>query len=148
MCDKIEFIRSDPDLKGEEWAAEHGAPLAAAEIYINGRELADILKAEELAYAEAEGHPTLAGAYGHIAPDKLYTALNKAKDSEGRAELLCCRQCGEVGCWSVSAHIMRDNKYVFWHRFEHNHRKWHYGLSYKFSAAEYEKALEKLNGMY
>ncbi len=148
MCDKIEFIRSDPALKGEEWAMEYSAPHVSAEIYINGRELADILKDEELAYAEAEGHPSLAGAYGHIAPYKLYTALNKAYDNGGRAELLCCRQCGETGCWSVSMHIIRDGKYVCWQEFKHIHREWHYSLSYKFSAPEYEKALEKLHGMY
>lgn len=148
MCDNIDFVLADPVEKGEKWAMEYTFPHSIAEIYINGRELIDILKAEELPYAGAEGHPSLAGSYGHISPEKLYNALKYSISADGRAALLCCGECGDVGCWSVSVYTRKDEKYVYWYKFEHDHRKWQYSLGYKFSAYEYEKALEKLNGMY
>ena len=150
MSDKIEFKIADPAELGETWAEENDRNLKAVEIYINGREFVDILKECEKPFADSEGHPNLAGSYGHNVPKILYCALSEAV-KEGTysnkygAELLCCRDCGIPGCWSVLAMISEDDDFVYWKSFSHNHRKmWKYDLSFRFVKADYEKEMEKL----
>lgn len=62
-------------------------------------------------------------------------------------ELLCCWDCGEPGCWSVVAHFRQDKNYVYWERFEHNHRDWEYDYSFCFNKTEYYKELTCLRSI-
>lgn len=141
MADNIEFKIINPVDKGEEWALEYGSTKNTVEIYINNIEIIRLLKNVEESYALSENHPSIAGAYGHISPEILYSELT---DKEKCAFLLCCNDCGDIGCWSVSVHIKEDENYVYWYDFEHNHRDWEYDLSFKFIKKDYIKALDSL----
>lgn len=150
MTDKLEFKLIKPSSKGEIWAEDEGRNLRAVEIYINNRELVDILREIEKPFAEEEGHPNLAGGYGHNIPQILYKDFTEALIPETYSqlygvELLCCKDCGVPGCWSPKAKIRQDEEFVYWEDFCQNHRKnWVYNLSYKFAKAEYEAEMEKL----
>lgn len=107
------------------------------------------MKPIEQPYCDEEGHPDIAGSYGHNSPKYLYESLMNAmkKDSYGAkdgVELLCCGGCGDSGCWSALAFIREDEEFVYWEKIEHNHRNWEYNLSYKFEKSVYYKALESL----
>lgn len=143
MADKLEFKLIDPVEANENWALEYGSKCKGVEIYINGTEIVPILKGIEILYASKEGKPHLAGDYGHNTPKHLYSQLTKSLDG---AELLCCGGCGDSGCWSVLVSIEQDDEYVYWNHFEHNHRDWEYGLSYRFEKQEYEQAMQQLKG--
>lgn len=135
MMDKIEFKIINPKGK-ERWADEYPPNIRVVEIYINGKELIDILKEIEYSY-----DPKLAGAYGHQTPEDLYSNLVEGEDS---ADLLCCSDCGDIGCWTVRVIITADEKYVYWINFSHHHREWKYDISYTFEKTAYEKALNYL----
>lgn len=144
MTDKISFKVINP--KGKEaWADDYDIS-EVVEIYINDTELVDILYEIERQYASEEGHPNLAGAYGHNTPKELVDNLLEASADchEDGVELLCCSGCGFSGCWSILVYIKYDADYVHWYKFEHNHRNWKYNISYKFDRIEYEKALKEL----
>ncbi len=150
MTDNIRFNIINP--QGiEAWAGDCKIS-QVVEIYINDKEFIDILRELEGPYAAEEGHPSLAGAYGHLTPKELIANLagagnkNEAYEDEG-AELLCCSGCGFSGCWSIVVHIKQDSEYVYWYKFEHNHRNWEYNISYKFDRKEYEKALEEMKAL-
>lgn len=122
----------------------------AVEIYINGREIVEILKEIETPYAMEEGHPKLAGAYGHNAAKTLYEDLREAMTEgtycqENGVELLCCKECGESGCWSVRVSVRQDEEYIYWEQFQHNHRKWNYDISFQFTKKDYERAMQQLS---
>lgn len=141
MADSILFNTINP--KGtEEWADEYDEN-EAVEIFINGIEIIDTLRIIETPYSIAEaGDSELAGAYGHLTPDELYYHLsNYCRE----VELLCCSSCGESGCWSILVDIVKDDKYVYWKNFRHNHRDWKYNIYYKFDKSDYKNALKKLH---
>lgn len=147
MPDEIEFRIINPR-ELEPWALNSNIS-KVTEIYLNGSEIIEILKKIELQYAVDEGHPTIAGAYGHLRPSILLRNLKESlvPDSYSQkygAELLCCLDCGDSGCWSVSVSVQQDEDYVYWKNFRHNHRDWDYGLSFMFERAAYESQLEKL----
>ncbi len=148
MNDIIEFKIVNPQNK-EEWIEEYSNIDAVAEIYINGTEIIDILKPIEQPYCDEEGHPDIAGSYGHNTPKYLYESLMNAMNKESYeskdgVELLCCGGCGYSGCWSTLVFIRDDEKFVYWEKIEHNHRDWKYNLSYKFEKLAYYRALETL----
>ena len=136
--DILKFKIIDPKGK-EDWADDYDIS-EAVEIYINGREIIELLKEIETPFAMDEGHIDIAGAYGHLTPKELYSELTDAEESS----LLCCDGCGFIGCWSVLVSVKMDDIYVYWNEFKHNHRDWKYNISYKFSRLEYENALKQL----
>lgn len=140
MADSILFKKFNP--KGiEAWADEFEA-IDAVEIYINNVEIVDILCPIEIPYVIAEDSELeLAGAYGHLTAQELYS--NLCDDYED-VELLCCSGCGLSGCWSVLIDIFKDDKYVYWKNFRHNHRDWKYDISYKFDKSDYEEMIKQL----
>ncbi|MBR4085899.1 MAG: hypothetical protein IKK33_16620 [Lachnospiraceae bacterium] len=134
--DVLEFKIINP--KGiEDWADDCDIR-EVVEIYINGREIVELLKEIEMPWAIKEGEIDLAGTYGHLPPKELYSELNDTEESA----LLCCDGCGLVGCWSVFVNVEKDEKYVYWKDFRHNHREWKYNISYKFYRSEYEDMLK------
>lgn len=136
--DALEFKIINP--KGiEDWADDCDIS-EAVEIYINGREIVELLKEIETPFAINEGEMDLAGSYGHLTPTELYSELNEAEESA----LLCCAGCGLIGCWAVLVSVEMDENYVYWKEFRHNHRKWKYNISYKFDRIVYEDALQQL----
>lgn len=138
MADKIDFKFIDPRGK-EEWADDLEID-KVVEIYLNDIELIEILKEVEKTYALKEGKLKLAGAYGHLTPKELYTNLM----ANNNVELLCCSECGNSSCWSIIIKIKKDQDYIYWQKFKHNHREWQYNISYKFDKILYEQAIKKL----
>ena len=136
--DMVEFKLFNPQGK-EDWAEDFDAN-QAVEIYINGKEIIEILKEIETPYAMSEGHVDIAGAYGHLTPKQLYSELTDTDESA----LLCCDGCGFTGCWSVLVKVEEDDNYIYWKNFRHNHRDWKYDISYKFGRIEYENAVKQL----
>ena len=123
----------------EDWV-EDSSVKEVVEIYINGKEIIEILKEIEIPFANNEGHISIAGAYGHLTPNELYSEL---MDSEESA-LVCCGDCGLIGCWAVVINVEMDEDYVYWKEFRHNHRDWEYNISFKFHRTEYENVLKKI----
>lgn len=136
--DVLNFKIINPKGK-EDWADDCDIS-EAVEIYINGKEIVEILKEIETPFAKNENAIDIAGAYGHLTPRELYSELNDTKESA----LLCCDGCGFIGCWAVLVSVEMDEEYVYWKEFRHNHRKWEYNISYKYDRREYEDALEQL----
>ena len=145
----LDFKLIDAALSGEEWAEDAKKPINVVEIYIDGVELVGIFRAVEIPYCEAEEHPNLAGDYGHMSAKNLYEDLTEATvEGSWSNELgvypLCCRSCGEPGCWSVTFHVREDDEYVWWYGFEHEHRDWEYNLEFKFLKKDYYAEITKL----
>lgn len=136
--DVLEFKIFNPQGK-ENWADDSDV-YEAVEIYINGKEIVELLKEIETPFAIDEGETDLAGAYGHLTPGELYSELKDVEESA----LLCCDGCGLSGCWSVLINIETDENYVYWKDFKHNHREWKYGIAYKFDRKTYEEILKEL----
>lgn len=140
MIDNLTFQIINPKGK-EEWADDYNIE-KVVEIYINEIEIIDILKPIETPFAIRDNQPNLAGNYGHQTPEELYSNLTEYSEN---VELLCCGGCGIIGCWSISVNIEKDDKYVYWKEFKHNHRDWKYNISYKFDKEKYESAMKKLH---
>lgn len=147
--DRISFRGFDPKAAGEDWAEEIIKPEPVIGIYINGTELVDILRPIEDALKEF-GDECESGGYGHLSASELYRELVSAAvpetfDSYYGAHLLCCKSCGECGCWSVLAKVEASEDTVVW-TLSHNHRDWDYKLRYIFSRIEYDNAVKGLKG--
>lgn len=145
----LDFKLIDAHFAGEEWAEDRKKPINVVEIYIDGIEIAEIFRKIELPYCEAENEPDKAGDYGHIPVRELYEDLIEATVKGSYSyELgvypLCCRGCGEPGCWSVTFRVREDDEYVWWYGFEHEHRDWKYNLEFAFLKSEYSAAMSKL----
>lgn len=148
--DKLEFKLIDAKKSNEAWAEDCEKSIFVVEIYINGKEIVSMLKEIEQPYCDTEGASEIAGGYGHNLPEDLYKNLSEAiiEDTYSNkygVTLLCCRDCGFSGCWSVILSVRQTKDYVYWENFRHNHREnWKYNLSYKFDRTEYDKAMEQL----
>lgn len=145
----LNFKLIDAVSAGEEWADEDRKPINVVEIYIDGVEIAEIFRRIEVPYCKAEGHPDLAGDYGHLSAKSLYIDLTEATTKgsfsyEIGVYPLCCGICGEPGCWSVTFHVCEDGEYVWWYGFEHEHRDWEYNLEFKFLKRDYDVEIKKL----
>ena len=135
MAEKINMLSFrlfDPVEAGEPWALSYGAFDRVVDIVIEGKPLLETIRAVEKPYMDAEGLPADVDDfnYGHISPHILYMNLCEAAsddeiDSFAReygAELYCCSDCGETGCWSVLTHIRSEEDFVYWYNFEQSHR--------------------------
>ena len=74
----LKFESFDPVEAGEKWAITWGADYKVVEIYVDGERLLDIIREIEVPYAHEEGHPKLAGSYGHLSPKEMYFDLGTA----------------------------------------------------------------------
>ena len=147
----LEFKMFDPVEAGEPWALSFGAFNKVVDILIDRKSLLETIREIEMPYMEEEGLlPDLADfSYGHLSPHDLYFDLTTAASEdeidsfshEYGAELYCCADCGESGCWSVVTHIRIEEDYVYWFDFEQNHRDWEYNLEYKFDRTQYDQAM-------
>jgi hypothetical protein len=97
-------------------------------IYINGRDLVDILREVELPFATREGHPVIAGSYiGFSAKRLMLPSLHLfgrprlSWGDSGKTPILGC-ECGELGCWPMLVRIVVAETTVTWTDFEQGHR--------------------------
>lgn len=145
----LDFKLIDPVLANERWTdGEKNLP-DVVEIYIDGVEIVEIFRKIEVPYCEQEGHPNLAGDYGHIPAKELYRDLSEAT-IEGSYSYdlgvypVCCGGCGEPGCWSVTFRVRESDEFIWWYKFEHERREWKYDLEFKFLKSDYLKEMNKL----
>ncbi len=106
----------------------------AVNVFVNGRNLVDILRGVELPFAAREGKPDLAGNYVGLPPEEVF--------------LLSPRLLGEPGCWPFRVEITLRDDVVIWSGFEQGHRAWHYDKIQPlvFDRAQYLSALSPQPG--
>lgn len=120
------------------------------EIYIDEDKLSSLAGVVERPFAEAEGSPHIAGSYAGLPVG--WIGLGRAHFlgspelswfDDGDTVLLGC-ECGEWGCWPLTATVMVTPVTVTWSNFRTGHRDWDLsGLGpFTFDRAEYESALD------
>jgi hypothetical protein len=130
--------------------------LGALRVEVDGRDLAEAVGDIELPYAEAEGHPQIAGSYVGLRPWQLSGSLTDHFMGAAGSDLACgpremtvllgC-ECGEPGCWPLMADVSVGEDAVTWRAFEQPHRRarWSYERLGRltFARSQYEAALAK-----
>jgi hypothetical protein len=126
----------------------------AVVVFLNGRDLVDVLREVELPLATREGKPDLAGSYVGLPPEEIFLPSPRLLGEpatyydyeyfDGKIYILGCR-CLKMGCWPFRVKIeLRDNE-VVWSGFEQPHRAWRYdGLQpFVFDRTQYLSALDQ-----
>ena len=131
------------------------------QIKINGRDLVELVRAVENAFAYKEGHASLAGAYAGLPPNDDTCPPSKHFLGQpsytnyrynAKTQVLGC-ECGEAGCWPLVCLIEAGSTRVKWSEFEQPHRTvqrtknpWGYDElgPFEFDRGQYERALEAL----
>lgn len=119
------------------------------DIFIDQRNLIEILKEYEKPFAKKEGYEEMAGWYDWLFQDILYENLELQRWE--KPILLWC-QCGEEGCWPIETTIKKIDDTVIWTEFEQPFRKkdshnfWDYSNfgSFTFDKENYQSELKKL----
>jgi hypothetical protein len=139
----------------EPAAHKEAGASGALRILVDGLDLAMVAAKHELPFAEAEGHPDIAGTYLGLDPRQLGGSVSVhflggsgsdlACGPSDKTVLLGC-SCGEVGCWPLMARVELSEAEVTWREFEQPHRssEWSYeGFGpFVFNRSQYMKALE------
>ena len=116
-------------------------------IHIDGRNLIDWAKELELLQAQSEGAPELAGSYAPMPIEFFVKYMRGTLNSDHWANLFSCKDCEEVGCWSLQVRIESEGDAVVWTEFRQPHRpNWRYRSlgPFRFERTEYERALNEL----
>jgi hypothetical protein len=128
-------------------------------LYVNERNLVDLVREVELPFASRAGKPDMAGRYvglpARYAVEPSRHLLGEPAgpyDYTDKVTLLQCA-CGEGGCWPLLATITVTTNRVIWEDFEQPHRgprsragHWHYeGLGpFVFARPQYEAELRRV----
>ena len=128
------------------------------DVFINGRNLADILREVEMPFAAREGKPDLAGSYVGLPLEEVFLPSPRLLGEpatyydhdypEGKIAVLGC-VCGDVGCWPFLVRIKLQEDAVVWDGFEQPHRRaWRYDemRPLVFDRAQYLSALDRKPG--
>lgn len=139
---------------GERDDPSHGLVDAVA-VFVNGRNLVDILREVELPFATREGRPDLAGSYVGLPPEEVFlpsprllgepATFYDRDGTEDKVSVLGCG-CGDVGCWPFRVKIALRDDVVLWSDFEQPHRRaWRYDelRPFVFDRARYLSALDR-----
>ena len=122
-------------------------------IFVNGRDLTDVIREIELPFARREGKPDLAGDYAGLPPEAVFFPSRRLlgrpeeryADRRGKISVLGCT-CGDAGCWPLLVSIEPLEDRVVWRGFEQPHRsRWGYGGlgPFVFDRARYTAELER-----
>jgi len=106
-----------------------GVAETGVRIIVNGRELIEIVREVELAFATREGHPDLAGDYSYFGPMCVFLParhflgepIHDWTDAIGRIYVLSCI-CGMPDCWPLSVRVELREDEVVWSDFRQRHR--------------------------
>lgn len=114
-------------------------------VFVDGRDLLELVRRVELPQAAADGQPGIAGTYQGLDPEEWRELPEQYGD--GRAAVLGC-ECGVVGCWPFRVRITWREDAVVWSDFEQPNRGWTYdGLGpFVFPREEYERAVAAVAG--
>jgi hypothetical protein len=121
----------------------HGYPVV--HVFIDGRDLLELVRRVELPQAAADAQPELAVSYQGLSPEEWKDLPEQYGD--GRAAVLCC-ECGEAACWPLRVRITWRKDTVVWSDFEQPHRGWTYEKlgPFVFRREEYERAVAAVAG--
>ena len=141
--------------RSEDWRFDE------VRVVIDGRDLVDPLREHEAPFAEAEGSPSIAGAYSGLSPrDVLLPSRHLYGEPEllfaydRKAEVLSCAHCGQPGCWPLVCEIVVTDQTVTWQLFEQLRRTgeeggpvWRYEDfgPFRFDRRRYDGALSLLS---
>jgi hypothetical protein len=126
----------------------------AVNIFVNNRNLVDIVREVELAFRAQEGRPHLASKYVGLPPEDIFLPSPRLlgepatfydHDYPGKFAVLGCG-CGDVGCWPFRVRIELREDVVIWDGFEQPHRrKWRYDemRPFVFDRTQYFSALDR-----
>jgi hypothetical protein len=125
----------------------------AVNVFVNGRNLVDILREVELPFAAREGKPHLAGSYVGLPPEDVFLPSPRLlgepatyyDSPEGKIAVFGC-VCGEPGCWPFRVRITLREDVVIWSGFEQPHRStWRYDelQPFVFDRMQYVSALNR-----
>ncbi len=99
-------------------------------IFVDGRDLVDILREYEMPFAQREGSTLIAGGYAGLPPNDVLPPSRHIlgdprwevyKDVD-RVSVLEC-ECGVPGCWPFMVRITVEEHTVIWSDFEQPHRR-------------------------
>ncbi|MBI2032454.1 MAG: hypothetical protein HYV38_00795 [Candidatus Levybacteria bacterium] len=147
--DKLEFKIDKKVISGRE--------ISAVSIFINGKNLIELIKNHELPFATKEGHPEIAGGYSGMYTEDFLHWYFSDWPGDDQHVILECAGCGEVGCWPLLVSVTENKNSIIWSNFEQPHRGkdskasfWDYSAfpTYTFSKKNYQseiRRLEKLN---
>lgn len=122
-------------------------------IEINGVSLVELARVHEQQFADAEGHPNIAGGYEGMTPSDLLSGDDGLSSIESSriVQVLQCDGCLEPGCWPLRCRVEMQPDRVIWSDFEQPYRdsgdqRWTYdGFGpFVFSRAEYDAALASI----
>lgn len=122
-------------------------------IIINGVSLIELARTAEQPWADREGKPDLAGSYEGLQPWVIGGSAAHFLDDphavwfdDGDTVLLGC-QCGEWGCWPLTADVHATDTQVAWSHFRQGHRDWDLSAlgPFVFDRSQYEHALHELD---
>lgn len=140
-----------------------GARYTAALIFINGKNLIDLLRHYERPFADREGKPELAGQYLGLPVQELYENLTENVPGKKATVLGCI--CGDVDDWPLDVLIRDAADTITWSEFENWQRNgedkntgevdrahadyWDYSSfgPFKFDKAQYSEQLALLKQM-
>jgi hypothetical protein len=141
------------ELRLEVYRVE-GWSFPVVRVLIDAVDLVALARTIERPFADAEGHPDIAGGYGGLsvsdvaAPSRrLWGEYACYGDHGEKVALLGCGGCGEEGCWPLAARIDRSNDTVTWSAFEQPHRpEWDLSAlgPFVFDRHQYEAAISAL----
>ncbi len=123
------------------------------EIFVDQRNLLDLVRAVEQPYAIAEGHPEIAGAYVALPAKLVLSDIGIAQMEAEKVSLYDC-ECGCPGCWPLLVKISASDDIITWSEFEQPHRGpnsrsswWQYDDfgPFTFDRKQYEQALSVAN---
>lgn len=120
-------------------------------LYVDGTRLQDLIRPHEKPFADAEGHPSLAGQYVGLpkcglSAQQFLGRPNQTWFGDGDTILLGCT-CRDAGCWPLTARIEVGAR-VVWRDFRTGHRNW--DLSdfgpFEFDRSQYESRISRQSG--
>ncbi|MEO8285012.1 MAG: hypothetical protein ABI670_01080 [Chloroflexota bacterium] len=99
-------------------------------IYINGRNLVDIVREYEMPFTKRDGNTLIAGGYAGLPPAGVLPPSGHFLGEPSwavyrdidRVSVLECT-CGVPGCWPFMVRITVDEERVIWSDFEQPHRR-------------------------
>jgi hypothetical protein len=126
----------------------------SVDIFVNDRNLVDIVREVELPFAARGGKPRLAGTYIGLPAEDVFLPSPRLLGETthypfdglgGKVAVLGC-VCGDVGCWPFRTGIELREDVVIWDGFEQPHRrKWRYDemRPFVFDRTQYFSALDR-----
>ncbi|MBP9812044.1 hypothetical protein KBC86_01570 [Candidatus Gracilibacteria bacterium] len=116
------------------------------DIFINAKNLIEILREYEKSIVKNELREDIAGSYDGLFKDVLLNNLM------GDNSIILGCQCGEEMCWPMRIKISKGDNFIAWNSFEqpyrgkNSHNYWNYDNfgEFIFDIKNYEKEVEKL----